>query len=38
VERGKAEHPTLGIVTVLQLGALGCKIEFWSARDAILKV
>ena len=34
---GKAEHPTLGIVTILQLGALGCKIEFWSARDATLK-
>jgi len=34
---GKAEHPTLGIVTILQLGTLGCKIEFWSARDATLK-
>ena len=27
---GKAEHPTLGEVTVLVLGALGAKIEFFS--------
>ena len=27
---GKAEHPTLGEVSVLVLGALGAKIEFFS--------
>ena len=34
---GKAEHPTLGIVTILQIGSLGAKIEYWSVRDATLK-
>ena len=27
---GKAEHPLLGEVTILVLGALGAKIEFFS--------
>ena len=34
---GKAQHPTLGNVTVLHLGALGASIEFFSMRSMSVK-
>ena len=34
---GKAQHPTLGEVTILAIGALGCRIEFFSGRTASIK-
>ena len=34
---GKAEHPTLGTVTIIHFGSLGAKIEFFSVRARSLK-
>ena len=34
---GKAQHPTLGTVSIIEIGALGAKIEFFSRRFNAVK-